>query len=300
MGERSLLDVKYQQTNSPNDITMKQFFALALAAVSSAASAQMPVTNPMPDGSHDMYAGLGAVSRARYEGADSSKTSVLPVLQVQWSNGVFISGMSAGVHLSTSPTLEYGPLLSLHASRDESGAGGIVDGMGTVALLPLAARMQHGNRLAGMPDVGTRLEGGAFLNYYLSPAWRLTSSVLIGSGNERDGARMEFGVQRLAVAIAPQHTVSLNAGVTLVNADYNRAYFGVTENDAWNSGNPVYRPGGGLKDVRVGARWNWALGPSWMLTTNVQATRLVGSVRNSPLVERPTNVTVSTAFAFRF
>jgi outer membrane scaffolding protein for murein synthesis (MipA/OmpV family) len=37
-----------------------------------------------------------------------------------------------------------------------------------------------------------------------------------------------------------------------------------------------------------------------MLTTNVQATRLTGSVRHSPLVERPTNVTVSTAFAFRF
>lgn len=295
-----MLDVKYQQTNSPTDITMKQFFALALAAASSAASAQMPATNPMPDGSHDMYAGLGAVSRARYEGADRSKVSVMPVLQVQWSNGVFISGMSAGMHWSNHPTLEYGPLVSVHASRDESGAGGLVDGVGVSTLLPLAARAQRDNRLAGMPDVSTRLEGGAFLNYYLSPAWRLTSSVLIGSGTERDGARMELGVQRLAIAVAPQHTVSFNAGVTLVNADYNRAYFGVTEADAWNSGNRIYRPGGGLKDVRVGARWNWALSPSWMLTTNLQATRLVGSVRTSPLVERPTNVTVSTAFAFRF
>jgi len=52
--------------------------------------------------------------------------------------------------------------------------------------------------------------------------------------------------------------------------------------------------------VHVGARWNWALGPSWMLTTNVQATRLIGNIRHSPLVERPTNVTVSTAFAYRF
>ncbi|MEW7850498.1 MipA/OmpV family protein [Massilia aurea] len=279
---------------------MKQFFALALAAASSAASGQMPATNPMPDGSRDMYAGLGAVSRARYEGADSSKTSVLPVLQVQWSNGVFISGMSAGMHLSTDPKLEFGPLVSLHANRDESGNGGIVDGVGVSTLLPLAARVQRENPLAGMPDIGTRVEGGAFLNYYLNPAWRFTSNVLIGSGRERDGARMELGVQRLAVAIAPQHTVSFNAGVTLVNRDYNRSYFGVTDNEAWSSGNPVYRPGGGLKDVRVGARWNWALSPSWMLTTNVQATRLTGSVRHSPLVERPTNVTVSTAFAIRF
>jgi outer membrane protein len=295
-----LLDVKYQHTNSRNAITMKQFFALALAAASGVASAQTPATNPMPDGSHDMYAGLGAVSRARYEGAESTRTSVLPVLQVQWSNGVFISGMSAGMHLSTDPTLEFGPLVSLHARRDESGTGGIVDGVGVATMLPLAARIRSDTPLAGMPDVATRVEGGIFLNYYLNPAWRLTSSVLIGSGSERDGARMELGVQRLAVAIAPQHTVSFNAGLTLVNRDYNQSYFGVSANEAWRSGNPVYHPGGGLKDVRVGARWNWRLDPSWMLTTNVQATRLIGNVRHSPLVERPTNVTVSTAFAYRF
>lgn len=100
--------------------------------------------------------------------------------------------------------------------------------------------------------------------------------------------------------VAPRHTLSFNAGATIVNADYSRAYFGVTGQESWQSGNPPYRPGGGLKDVRAGVRWNWALSPSWMLVTNVQAARLVGSVRNSPLVERPTNVTVSAAFAYRF
>ena len=74
----------------------------------------------------------------------------------------------------------------------------------------------------------------------------------------------------------------------------------MTETEALYSGNPPYRPGGGIKDVKIGARWNWALSPSWMLVTNVQATRLVGQVRHSPLVERPTNVTVSAAFAYRF
>ena len=278
---------------------MKPFFALALAAASTAAGAQTPATNPMPDGSRDMYAGLGVVSRPRYEGADNNKVSALPVLQVQWSNGVFISGLSAGMHLSNRPTVEYGPLLTVHPNRDESGSGRIVGGV-EVSTAPLAEFMRRGNRLAGMQDVSTRLEGGFFFNHYLAPEWRLTSSVLFGSGNDRDGARMELGVQRLAVQLAPQHTLSFSAGATIVNADYNRAYFGVTGDEAWLSGNPVYRPGGGIKDVRVGARWNWALSPSWMLVTNVQATRLVGSTRYSPLVERSTNVSVSAAFAYRF
>lgn len=282
---------------------MKQLFALAMAVASSAATAQAPTVNPMPDGSRDMYAGLGAVSRPRYEGADSSKLSVLPVLQVQWSNGVFISGMSAGMHLSSSPTIEFGPMLNVHPHRDQSGSGNIVDSLqasNIPSVVPVSERVYRGGPLAGMQDVRTRVEGGAFLNYYLAPEWRLTSSVLFGSGNERDGARMELGVQRLAFQVAPHHTVSFNANVTLVDADYNRAYFGVSPFDSWRSGNPEYRPGGGLKDVRVGARWNWALSPTWMLTTNVQATRLVGAARHSPLVERPNNVTVSAAFAYRF
>jgi len=278
---------------------MKPFFALALVAASTAASAQTPATNPMPDGSRDMYAGLGAVSRPRYEGADSHKVSALPVIQVQWSNGFFISGMSAGMHLSNRPTVEYGPLLTVHPNRDESGSGNIADGVG-VSTSPLTDLMRRGNPLAGMDDVRTRLEGGFFFNYYLAPEWRLTSSVLFGAGNDRDGARMELGVQRLAVQLAPRHTLAFNAGATFVNADYSRAYFGVTGDESRVSGNPMYRPGGGIKDVRVGARWNYALSPSWMLITNVQATRLVGSVRHSPLVERPTNVSVSTAFAYRF
>jgi outer membrane scaffolding protein for murein synthesis (MipA/OmpV family) len=37
-----------------------------------------------------------------------------------------------------------------------------------------------------------------------------------------------------------------------------------------------------------------------MLTTRAQAKRLLGSARLSPLVERSSNLTVSTAIAYRF
>jgi outer membrane scaffolding protein for murein synthesis (MipA/OmpV family) len=55
-----------------------------------------------------------------------------------------------------------------------------------------------------------------------------------------------------------------------------------------------------VQDVHVGARWNWVLSPSWMLTSNLQAKRLLGDARLSPLTERSTNMTVSTAIAYRF
>jgi outer membrane scaffolding protein for murein synthesis (MipA/OmpV family) len=281
---------------------MTKLFALALAAVSSAACAQMPATNTMPDGSRDMYAGLGAVSKPRYEGAGERETAFLPVLQVQWSNGLFVSGMRAGIHLSRSPQLEFGPLLELQPRRDAEGADAGIGGTDLLRLSMVAAPLAApgANRLAGMPAIHSRVQGGGFLNYYLTPDWRLTSSLLYGAGNARNGMKLELGVQRLAIELGGHHRLALDAGLGFANRRYSQAFFGVSESDSFDSGNPVYEAGGGLKDVHLGARWNWAWSPSWMLTSGVQATRLLGSARLSPLVERPNNLTVSTAIAYRF
>lgn len=301
---------------------MTKLFVLACAlvwcaAVPGAALAQAPAANPMPDGSHDMYAGLGVVSKPRYEGAADRETSVLPVFQFQWSNGVFVSGLSAGVHLGRTPQLEFGPLIEVQPRRDQNGGGEAAGGMedmrsgllgehGSVATTPpagehaLLSAAGRRNRLAGMADIHTRLQAGGFLNLYLSPRWRLTSRALYGAGNERDGARLDLGVQRLAMYSAAGHLVTLGAGVTLVNRSHNTAFFGVSKEESGCSGNAPYAPGGGLKDVYLGARWNWTPAPGWVLTSHAQASRLQGAARRSPLVERPTNLTVSTAIAYRF
>jgi outer membrane scaffolding protein for murein synthesis (MipA/OmpV family) len=285
---------------------MKTLLALAVLTSCAAAHAQTPAINPMPDGSRDMYAGLGVQTGPRYEGSGSRRTRAVPVLQVEWSNGIFISGMSAGVHLSGGPSVEYGPLLALQPRRSETGLGGNAVGAsdggmlgyagGPTALVPAKA----GNPLTGMDPISTRLLGGGFFNYYLAPQWRITSSVLWGAGNDRHGAIADLGIQRLALDIAPHHTLSVLGGVSLVNRDYNQSFFGVTVPEAVHSGNQPYSAAGGLKDVHAAVRWNWALAPSWMLTTNLQAERLLGSAKDSPLARRPTNVTVSTAFAYRF
>jgi outer membrane scaffolding protein for murein synthesis (MipA/OmpV family) len=151
-----------------------------------------------------------------------------------------------------------------------------------------------------MDEIQVRLLGGAFFNYYLAPEWRLTSNWLWGAGNDRHGALAELGLQRLAADLGPHNSLSISGGVTIVNRNYNRAWFGVTAAESVRSGNDWYAPVGGLKDAHLGLRWSWTMAPSWLLTSNVQAARLLGSARNSPLVDRPTNVTVSAALAYRF
>ena len=288
---------------------MNQLLRFVLSIACSAACvpswAQTPARNPMPDGSRDMYVGLGAQSAPRYDGTGSRKVTALPVLQVQWSNGIFVSGMSAGMHLSDSPTFEFGPLLAVLPGRDDSGngngIGGVIETSSLVLVNPIEKQlMLRGQRLGGMDEIDTRVQVGAFANYYLAPDWRLTGSALAGSGGDHDGVRVQLGVQRLAAPIAEHHTLSLAAGLTLVNRKDNATWFGVTRDEAARSRFPYYQPGGGLQDAHLGARWTWAWTPSWMLTSNLQVKRLLGNAANSPLVERPTNVTVSTAIAYRF
>jgi outer membrane protein len=288
---------------------MRQYLFLAIAGACGSVAAQTPATNPMPDGSRDMYIGVGVQSVPRYDGADANRTLPLPVLQVQWSNGIFVSGASLGWHLSSSPSMEFGPMLTVSPGRDADGvsfgAGSVSDGAGSrvgfASVRRGAAPADDGNRLRNMDVVKRRLLAGAFFNYYLSPQLRLTNTLSYGSGRDRNGARLHTALQYMMQEVAPHHSVVLSAGLSLVNRADNETWFGVTQDEADRAGSlPSYRPGAGVQDVRAGVRWNWALNPNWMLTSGATVSRLAGDAKNSPLVERSTNYSVSTALAYRF
>lgn len=281
---------------------MHKSLVLVLAAACGAATAQTPANNPMPDGSRDMYIGLGIVSTPEWDGARARKQRVLPVLQVQWSNGVFVSGMSAGMHLSSHPAVEYGPLVNVVPRRDASGAGDWIGGMsGEGVKLQLETRPAVAPpRLEGMKPIGTRVELGGFFNYYLTERVRLNNTVLYGAGNERNGLRHTTDLQHLAADIGRRHKVSASVGLTFVNRAHNAAYFGVNPEESLQSRKPVHKPGGRLRDVHAGVRWNYALSPAWILASQLHVTKLQGDAADSPLTERSTNTTVSTALAYRF
>ncbi len=294
---------------------MRQYLFLALAGACSTVAAQTPATNPMPDGSRDMYIGIGAQSVPRYDGSDDNRTLPLPVLQIQWSNGIFVSGTSLGWHLSSSPAMEFGPMLTLSPRRDQDGVslgvGSVGEGSGSrvgiTSILPGGGIVPGNegavddNRLRYMDVIKRRVLAGGFFNYYLSPKLRLTNTLTYGSGKDHNGARLHAALQYMMEDVVPHHSIVLSAGVSLVNSAYNETWFGVTKEEAERAGTKqYYEPGAGVQEVRAGVRWNWALSPAWMLTTGATVNRLTGDAKNSPLVERATNYSVSTALAYRF
>jgi MipA family protein len=297
---------------------MRHFLFLALAGACGTVAAQTPATNPMPDGSRDMYIGIGVQSVPRYDGAQDNRTLPLPVIQVQWSNGIFVSGTALGWHLSQSPSMEFGPMLSMSPRRDEDGVslglGSVGEGSGSrvgitsirpnggiVPEKPGEAEATDSNRLRAMDVIKRRALAGAFFNYYLTPRLRLTNLLTYGSGKDRNGARLHTALQYMMEDVVPHHTVVLSAGVSLVNRAYNATWFGITKEEADRAGTRIYyEPGGGVQELRAGVRWNWALSPNWMLTSGATVNRLAGDAKDSPLVERATNYSVSTALAYRF
>lgn len=291
-------------------VVLSRVLFSGLAALCPAAGAQVlaPAPNPMPDGSDDMYAGLGVASAPRYAGAAARRRRLLPVLQAQWSNGMFISGMSAGLHLSHRPWLEYGPLLALHPGRDGGGDGASAIGAGiarvearhdpAAASAPVAG--DAGQPLRGLPAIARRWQGGAFVNLTLAPHLRLISNALYGAGADRHGATLTLGMQAMALAPAPHHGVTLGVDLALVNRNLNQAYFGIDSDQSARSGAAPYDAHGGWRDARAGASWHWAMSPAWLLVSHLDLTRQLGATRFSPLVTRSTGASVSTALAYRF
>lgn len=275
---------------------MKTLIVFTLAFACGAACAQTPATNPMPDGSRDLYIGLGVISAPDYLGASAKRTSALPLLQAQFSNGMFISGLSAGWHLSTRENSEIGPLLALDAGRDQDGA----QRAGGVSEIGLVGIDQPQAQLSGLHDVRSRVQAGIFVNQYLAPSLRITTSLLYGAGNDRNGVILNLGVQHVATDFSPHHRVSFSAGVNLVNRRHNAAFFGVSDAQSELNGLAPYAPRGGMRDFYVGAGWNWAFSPSWMVVSAARLTRLRGDARHSPLVERPVSFSASTGLVYRF
>lgn len=304
---------------------MKNFYALffALLGTSGLCQAQTPAQNLMPDGSRDLYMGLGVVVRPNYEGSNKHKVRALPVLQMQWSNGAFIAGMNAGWHLSDQPHRDFGPLISIEPGRSHSGSGNIID-------IPNGVNNSSGdvspesdvkkNTASKLSTVKTRLTAGAFYHMQLNPQLRLHNQLLYGSGNDRNGLRFNADLRLKLPELFSHQAITLGIGLQAVNQAYARSYFGAnnvgnnlqsislfddiafaksTVRDAGTTV-PTYQPRAGIKDVHVDVFWNVNLSSSWLITTKLNATYLLNSAANSPVVQQRKNVSVSTALAYRF
>lgn len=242
-------------------------FVLGALAVSTTTNAQDRAPNRA-------VIGVAAVYAPAYQGADDYRLMPFPVIDVAY--GRFFAGGRKGVGY----TVVDGPQLKVGA----------------------AATYVPGYRRRDAPTGVGRLDGGAGLrlaaDMRLGGVMATVGATEVVSGDV-DGMLVDAG---LAYPIRVSDRLSLTPSVSATWADsqYNRAYFGISAAQSAASTLPVYRPGGGVKDVSIALGANYRLNDKVSLAATASLSRLTGDARNSPIVVDPSQPAAVLSVAYRF
>jgi outer membrane scaffolding protein for murein synthesis (MipA/OmpV family) len=137
--------------------------AAVLALLASAGAGASPFL--MPEQTRELAVGAMLGNREEDEGSRTRSTYLQPYLEVKWSNGMFLQGLWLGRQFSSTPGLQYGPLLTV--ARERSAPPGrdtrlmpVFGAFGSVQLLHNLSFAAHAYRMAGS-------QGGAAMNLQL-------------------------------------------------------------------------------------------------------------------------------------
>ncbi|AAK22338.1 MipA/OmpV family protein [Caulobacter vibrioides] len=242
---------------------------LALGALAAATSAA--AQSGAPDRA---VVGIAAVYTPGYQGGDDYRLMPFPVIDVTY--GRFFASGREGVGYT------------------------VLDG--SAVKVSAGATFVPGYRRRDAPVGVGRLDGGAGLrvaaDMRLGEVLVSMSATKVVSGDV-DGALVDAS---LAYPVRLSERLSLMPSVSATWADsqYNRAYFGISAAQSAASKLPVYRPGGGVKDVSMSLSANYRLNDKVSLGATASLSRLTGDARKSPIVVEATQPSAVLSVAYRF
>jgi outer membrane protein len=253
---------------------MKRAAAIFLAAVAVTGTA---AAQGAGDDGWRVTLGAGGLYAPTYEGDDDYRLSVLPNIEVTYSDVFFASVQNGvGYRLINTPTLRAGPIGRIKFSRNEDGEQAF------------AVSGEDTDDLQGLGDVDTSVELGGFVEYELGTV--TLSGEVRQAVSGHDGWVGDLGARWSGRGEVWGRSVSWSAGprARFVGDAYNEAYFGVNAAQAAASGLPVYDVSGGLYSYGAGASVIAPLSSdrSWALVFVAGYDRLTGDAGDSPLVQQ--------------
>ena len=204
---------------------------------------------------------LGPQLVPSYPGSDSY--SLRPFVDVSRARGDDDFAFEApdesfGFPLIRNDKFQFGPSLGFEGQRDADDVG------------------------AAVPKVGFTFEAGAFAQVQILPAIRVRVEGRKGIGGHK-GLIGSVGADYVA-RDRDRWLFSIGPRLTLADARYHRAYFGVTPATAAATGLGAFRPDGGIQAVGATAGVLRQLSPRWGIAGYAKYDRLVADAGRSPLV----------------
>jgi outer membrane scaffolding protein for murein synthesis (MipA/OmpV family) len=205
---------------------------------------------------------MGAMVDSRYSGSADYQVFPVPLASLEFGDVAYIDYWQAGLYFLSNENKTLG--------------------LAVVATPRLGFNSRDGARLAGMMARKSGIDAGISIDYGLNDAG-LSLGYLNDVTGASNGGLVRFLVFK-RVAITDHLGVDAFLGVERLSARGANYYFGVGSGETAPS-RPFYQPGAAT-DLNAGLHFNFDFGRKSTLLFGYEATRLDGSLANSPIVER--------------
>jgi outer membrane protein len=234
--------------------------------------------------SEESLLGPGLRSRPAYDGSDSRRVEFVPAVRyfgqpwfVRSTQGV----LEGGARLQLAPGLHAGAQLAYEPGR--------------------RARESDFLEIHHVPDVDRGASVGVHLewDHKFGP---MPIALLARARQHTDSDRGAQADLRLSVGVFEKGPVGVGlfTQATWASGKSTRSFYGITPAQSAATGLPAFDPGSGWLTATFGLLYRVELSPNWVIVGNLDARRLQGDARGSPLVERATNYYAAAGLAYRF
>ena len=270
---------------------MNRFNALALVAglalcVQSSANAQalqeqvleeQGLAQPAATGSWNVTLGAGLADAPRYPGADTDRVRLVPLAQVSYDKTLFLGTSGLRWNLINIDGFRAGPVLGYLGGRNQD----------------------SDPRLNGLGDIHSSLTAGAFALYHRGP-FEIGVTVRQAITQTDNGLLGLVTADYLIPLMGRRMLLTFGPDMEFANARGNQTWFGVTPTQSFDSGLPVFTPGGGVRDVGAHATLTYHYSEHFLLRVFGSLKDLTGDDSNSPIVENRTQALFGVGLAYHF
>ncbi|HAD24893.1 MAG TPA: hypothetical protein DCF61_04065 [Alphaproteobacteria bacterium] len=236
----------------------------------------------LPSGDRDLEVnlGLGLFQRPEFLGAEDYKTSLLPLIDIEYRGRLFASTQRGlGLFLFDTGNFRAGPRITFDEGRDSSDY----------------------DLTRNLADIDPSAEVGLYFESYLG--WlRLKGDIRKGVGGGHQGALARLDMAT-AIRAGARDTLFLGVNVTAADQSYMEAYFGVPTARATPQV-PAFSAKAGPRDANVYASFVHSFQGGMYLSIDGGAGRLLGDAETSPIAgtldQVLTQFYLGTVIGYRF
>lgn len=228
------------------------------------------------DKNWNFEAGVGVMYEPTYEGSENYEAKAVPVLSVEYKNGLFFAGIFDGIgsYFIQDENYKVGASIGFSFGRDED----------------------DDENLRGLGDIDMGTTANLIGEYSFGP-WQISGKITKGSEDYGTTATLEIGT---IFSLSDHLMVMLTVGPTWTDSDHMNSYFGVSSAQSERSGYDRFEVKSGFKSVGFSANVFYDITEHWNIKLMVNFDKLLGDAADSPITGEDINPSVFSIISYNF